>query len=155
MIHLGKDNMPAWMKIPFCVLCGVLIIWILVQMKRVSDSIQPADIAPENAVQCEAIVTDVTHTTTRTGKNIGMEYHIRYTYEDTEYNETIYAGYTSYKIQKGDVLHLTVDKTNPHYATVNKDSLRKNNAIPVAIAGTTIFIVLGTILLARKFSSKF
>lgn len=111
--------MPAWMKIPFCVLCGVLIIWILVQMKRVSESLQPADIAPENAVQCDAVVTEVIRHSTRNGRSTGREFRISYTFEGEEYNESIYAGMALPSVKEGDTLHLTVDKTNPHYATID------------------------------------
>ena len=154
MIHLGKDNMPLWMKIPFCILGGILIIWILMQMKRVSDSMQPTEIAPENAAQCDAVVTEVVNTTTRRGKSTGVEYHIRYTYEDTEYNETLYAGYTHYKIKQGDVLHMTVDMTDPHIATVNRESLRRDNSPVIAIVCVSLFFVLGTIFFARKFKRE-
>lgn len=140
MIHNGHKNLPLFIKIPLLVVLGLIMVWLLATAARLSNSMKAEDIPAERAVRTEAVVTDVIHHSTRNGRSTGTELKIRYTFNDKEYNESIYAGMALRGIKVGDTLQLDVDSENPSYAIVAQRT-RPNNA-PVILLGTAGCIVL-------------
>lgn len=152
MIYNAK-NIPAFLKIPLLIICFLVMMWLMGQFGKISKSFETDDIPAENAVQCDAVITDVIHHSTEGGRSTGTELRIKYTFEDKEYNEKIYAGFTLEKFKKGDILHLTVDKTNPHSAVVNSESGSGSVdffSIMVLFVIASFAVVFGVIL-AKKF----
>lgn len=141
--------LPKWLKIPSAFIGGVIIIWLTVQIIWINNASKPAEIPSENAVQCEAVITDVVHYSTKSGRNTGTYLHIRYTFEDTEYNEVIFAGFAVPTMKAGDTLQLTVDKTNPHYAVINDES-RPVDFFTVMV----IFVIAGIAIVAALILTK-
>ena len=109
------------LKIPLFIISIFIIIWIMAQFKKINSSFEGDDIPPENAAYCDAVITEVEHYSTAGGRSTGTTLYIRYTYDNTEYNEKIYAGFTLDDYSEGQILHMTVDKTDPHNAYVNEE----------------------------------
>ncbi|MCR5165676.1 MAG: DUF3592 domain-containing protein [Oscillospiraceae bacterium] len=143
-------RLPKHIKITLLIICIIGMVWIFGQFMKMMRPPEPADIPPENAVQCDAVITEVVHNTTRSGRSTGTVLHIRYKFEGTEYNEKIYAGYTMTQFKEGQVLHLTVDKTDPHYAIVNSDTENVDFLSVMTVFVMVSFALVAVLILSRK-----